>query len=450
LDSGGAPEPGIPQIPADFDLSALFGEAAAFLDTLGGASEGGGGGTGGFGGGGTDGGGGGTGGGGTGGGGTGGGGSPVLLDLAGTGIKVAPLTSSNMFFDIANDGFAQRTAWAAAGEGVLVYDPSGGAITQANQFEFTLWDPSATSDMQALEDVFDTNHDGVLNSSDSSWNDFRILVTNANGTTTLETLAQAGVTSINLEGNTVSQTLSDGSTIDSETTFTRSNGTTGTAASVTFADDGGNYVVQQTVTTNANGSTTVDNKAYATDGALAEEVITTTSANGLDKTTTFDWNGDGVVDQTQTDDTVVNGNTTTETLTDVNGAGILLDSTVTTTVATGATAPDGSPVETVTIDRDTTGSGYTDSQEVDTTNADGSSSVATSNLTRNGTLIDSTTTSVSTRARLSFARRWRAHPSNGLRDKKMRAASSSGRSGRKILLQGWGGATADGAVARAG
>ena len=33
--------------------------------------------------------------------------------------------------------------------------------------------------MQALQDVFDTNHDGVLNASDSTWNDFRILVTNA-------------------------------------------------------------------------------------------------------------------------------------------------------------------------------------------------------------------------------------------------------------------------------
>jgi len=82
-------------------------------------------------------------------GGFGGSGYPVVLDLAGTGIKVTPLSSSNMFVDMANNGFVQRTAWAGAGEGVLVYDPSGGPITQANQFEFTLWDPSATSDMQA-------------------------------------------------------------------------------------------------------------------------------------------------------------------------------------------------------------------------------------------------------------------------------------------------------------
>ena len=73
-------------------------------------------------------------------------------------------------------------------------------------------------------------------------------------------------------------------------------------------------------------------------------------------------------------------------MTDYNGSGVVLDSTVTTTVTTGATAPNGSPVQTVTIDRDPTGAGYTAQQEVDTTNADGSTSVSISDLTRNGTL----------------------------------------------------------------
>ena len=216
----------------------------------------------------------------------GGGGSyaPVVLDLSGKGIKVTPLSSSNMFFDTASNGKAQRTAWAGAGNGVLVYDPSGGAITSASQFEFTLWDPAAKNDMQALAAVFDTNHDGVLNSSDASWSNFRILVTNANGTTTLETLAQAGVTSINLTTNAYQQTLPDGSSIDGETTFTRTNGTTGTAAALNFANDGGAYNVQQTVTTNADGSTTLQNSAYNSDGTLAERITTTTSANRPSKT----------------------------------------------------------------------------------------------------------------------------------------------------------------------
>ena len=206
----------------------------------------------------------------------GGSGYPVVLDLAGKGIKITPMSSSNMFFDMANDGYQHHTAWAGAGNGVLVYDPSGGAITQANQVNFTLWDPSAKTDMQALRDVFDSNHDGVLNASDSSWNSFRILVTNADGTTTLETLAQAGVTSINLTPNTYTQAFTDGSSIDGETTFTRTNGTTGTAATVTFAYDKASETVQQTVTHNGDGSTTLVNAAYNPDGTLASA-----SCNGI-------------------------------------------------------------------------------------------------------------------------------------------------------------------------
>ncbi len=314
--------------------------------------------------------------------------SPVVLDLKGNGVSITPLSSSNMFFDMANNGYAQKTAWAGAGNGVLVYDPGGGPVTQADQVNFTLWDPSAKTDMQALEQVFDTNHDGVLNASDASWSDFYVLVTNADGTTTLETMAQAGVTSIDLQPNSYKQVFTDGSSIDGETTFTRSDGSTGTAATVTFANDGGSYTLQQTVTQNADGSTTVLNSAYNPDGTLAETISTNTSASGLDKTTVTS-DGSGIVLQTETDDTVVNvDGSTTETLTDYNGSGVLLDSTVTTTVATGGTAPNGSPVETVTIGRDPTGTGYTAQQEIDTTNPDGSTSVQVSDLTRNGTLID--------------------------------------------------------------
>jgi hypothetical protein len=280
---------------------------------------------------------------------------PVVLDLTGKGIKITPLSSSNMFFDLANDGYEQHTAWAGIGNGVLVYDPSGGAVTQANQVGFTLWDPAAKTDMQALEDVFDSNHDGVLDASAASWSSFRILVTNADGTTTLETLAQAGVTSIDLQANAYRQSMPDGSSIDGETSFTRGDGTTGAAAAVSFAASG-DYVVQQSVTQNAAGATVVRNSAYTADGELAEQITTTTLADGLDRTTTYDWNGDGVIDQTETDDTVVNSDgSTTEAVTDTDGSVVVPDSTTTTTSADGLV---------VAIDRDTTGGGYTDSGTV--------------------------------------------------------------------------------------
>ena len=47
---------------------------------------------------------------------------PVVLDLTGGGIKITPKSSSNFFYDMAGDGRQDRTAWAGAGNGVLVLD----------------------------------------------------------------------------------------------------------------------------------------------------------------------------------------------------------------------------------------------------------------------------------------------------------------------------------------
>src|SRR5205807_2160008 len=138
-----------------------------------------------------------------------------------------------MFFDMAGDGWQHRTAWAGAGDGVLVLDLAGnGQITQRNQIVFTDWDPTAKNDMQALRDVFDTNHNGRLDAGDAQWASFKILVTNADGTSTLETMAQAGLQSINLIPDSSSVLLPDGSRIDGVASFTRSDGSTRAVATV--------------------------------------------------------------------------------------------------------------------------------------------------------------------------------------------------------------------------
>lgn len=99
-------------------------------------------------------------------------GYPVVLDLAGTGIKIDPLTSSNTFYDLAGDGYQHRTAWAGAGNGVLVLDLAGtGQITERNQVIFTDWDPTASSDLEAIANVFDTNRDGKLDAGDAQFAD---------------------------------------------------------------------------------------------------------------------------------------------------------------------------------------------------------------------------------------------------------------------------------------
>ena len=254
---------------------------------------------------------------------------------------------------------------------MLFFDPTGtGQLTQANQIVFTDWDPSASSDMQALEDVFDTNHDGVLSNADADFKDFFVMVTNANGTETAESLSSAGITSINLNiTNATNIALPDGSSIDGETTYTTSSGTSGTAATVTFATDPNGYVVTTTTTSNSDGSETIDNTAANSDGSVAFQRIlntlisSTTSTTTTDRTLSYVNNG-GVVLTIQTDDIVaVSGGATSETVTNYSGGTItstgeltsagtssseLLNSTSTTTSITSGTT-------TVTIKRDQLG-----------------------------------------------------------------------------------------------
>jgi hypothetical protein len=81
----------------------------------------------------------------------------------------------------------------------MVLDLSNtGKIDSPRQFELTAWDPSAKTDMQALKDVFATSHNGKLDAGDADWASFKVMVTNPDGTTTLEGLSQLGITSIDL------------------------------------------------------------------------------------------------------------------------------------------------------------------------------------------------------------------------------------------------------------
>jgi trimeric autotransporter adhesin len=305
---------------------------------------------------------------------------PVILDLNGDGIRITARDQSNIFFDMAGDGYKHRTAWASAGDGVLVIDANNdGLISERNEVVFTDWDPTATSDMQALRNVFDTNGNGKLDAGDARWSQFKIMVTNADGTTSIKTLTELGIQSINLIADKTQIVLPDGSKIVGQSLFTKTDGSTGKVADTVLEYDLDGHAIQQTITTNANGSKTIDNKMLNADGTLASEIIGTTSADGKTVTLQFDRDGDKVIDDVQTRVTVVNaGGSEIETLTNTTAAGRLLDKTITNTSA---------DKKVITITRDFNGDGFTDQNESRTINANGSSDVTLSDVSRNGTAI---------------------------------------------------------------
>ncbi|WP_206513403.1 beta strand repeat-containing protein [Rhizobium phaseoli] len=311
---------------------------------------------------------------------------PVVLDLDGNGIKLTQQTSSITYFDMAGDGKQHLTAWAAAGDGVLAIDANGdGKIDQKSEIDFTAWDTTATTDMQALRDVFDTNHNGKLDAGDSRFADFKVVVTQADGTQQLKSLADLGITSIDLISNNQTTEQPDGSKISGTAAFSRANGSTGTAADVSLAFDKTGVVTSTSTTHLADGSTMIDTKASGTDGALQSERILATSADGLGRTLTIDIDGDGIIDQRQTDVTVIGSDgSRSETLSDFGNGGTILTDSMTT-----ATSADG---KLVTISRDQTGGGHTTQRETDATAADGTLTVTVTDLNADGSEKDRTTT----------------------------------------------------------
>jgi Ca2+-binding RTX toxin-like protein len=177
-------------------------------------------------------------------------GLPVVLDLDGNGIDITPLNRSSASFAMDGGPGRVHTAWVGSNDGLLAIDlgPNGssgpdGVISQTKEIVFSAWAPGSTSDMAALRQVFDTNHDGRLDLGDDRWSDFRIWQdANSDGISQageVRSLADRSVTSIDLTPSGSMQFMADGSKIQGLSTYTRSDGSTGLAGDVGLAFDPG-------------------------------------------------------------------------------------------------------------------------------------------------------------------------------------------------------------------
>lgn len=303
---------------------------------------------------------------------------PVLLDLSGNGLSVETLSTSSKFLDLDGDGYQHRTAWAGTGTGVLIIDANDdGKITQSSEFAFTEWDSSATSDLEALKHVFDTNGNGKLDAGDAQWSKFRVDV---NGQ--LVTLDSLGITSIDLTPKGSGQTFSDGSAITGTTTFTRADGTTGTVGDAKLANEDAAYIVKTSSTTKADSSVEKTILAYNADGSLAFRNIVTTSADGKSVQTQFDDDGNGTFDRSQTNVLIVDASgVQTKTVSNFKADGSLADRTITVTSADHLTV-------TTTLDQD--GDGIINQRQTYVQAADGSTTTTTEQLSVNSTLLTKT------------------------------------------------------------
>ena len=178
---------------------------------------------------------------------------PIVLDLNGDGLKYIPynrLSFTHAHFDLDNDGFAEGVEWLDKNDGFLVRDLNGnGAID--NQKEMFGNNDGTTA--YAKLALYDTNKDGKVNSSDTTFTTLKIWQDlDGDGRTDageLKTLAQAGISNLSLQ-LTNATTDANGHAIAGTSTFTRTDGTVGNAADAILQMGNGDtyYVGSDTVT----------------------------------------------------------------------------------------------------------------------------------------------------------------------------------------------------------
>ncbi|MBN8779576.1 Ig-like domain-containing protein [Thiobacillus sp.] len=190
----------------------------------------------------------------------GGGCCPVAIDLDRNGFAFTSAETSDVFFDINADGWKRQVSWTAPGDGWLAIDAnSNGLVDDGTEIVFTKQATNSQTDLQALAEVFDSNHDGLLSAADEKWAKFGVWNdANQNGVTDageFKSLATLGIESIEL-ANDGQFAVQGGSVIHGLSTVHMVDGSTMAAADVTLkvtdkvlaSDANGN---QQAVTTSA-------------------------------------------------------------------------------------------------------------------------------------------------------------------------------------------------------
>src|SRR5262249_13367612 len=140
-------------------------------------------------------------------------------------------------FDYNNNGFEQATGWAAAGQGILVYDPSGGNITNGSQlFGTSMMLANGSFSIGGFQGraQFDSNSDGKIDANDPAWSALKVWVNSnaAPGSGQLLSLDQGGISSISLSKTTTNTTDAQGNEILATGSFTWSTGAAGQMADV--------------------------------------------------------------------------------------------------------------------------------------------------------------------------------------------------------------------------
>ncbi|WP_205910250.1 calcium-binding protein, partial [Rhizobium sp. FKY42] len=161
---------------------------------------------------------------------------PLILDLDGDGIELSSLADSNVHFDYDRDGFAEKTGWVQADDGILVIDANNNGVVDGAGELFG----SPSKDGFAVLETLDDNRDGKIDFDDAAFAQLRIWQDlDQNGGSDqeeLRTLSDADIAAIALERVKIAGT-NNGHNLGYEATFLKADGTSGAAQTIYFQTD---------------------------------------------------------------------------------------------------------------------------------------------------------------------------------------------------------------------
>ena len=171
---------------------------------------------------------------------------PLVLDLDGDGIETLPInTTTPVMFDLDNTGMKKSVGWVKADDGFLVLDRNGNGTIDTGAELFGDATPLsgggiATDGFAALAQL-DTNLDGKITSADSAFTNLRVWRDlNQNGLSEageLSTLTSLNITSINVAASSHTITVANGNLITDQGSYTRGDGTVGSAGETANSAD---------------------------------------------------------------------------------------------------------------------------------------------------------------------------------------------------------------------
>ncbi len=109
---------------------------------------------------------------------------PIIFDLNGDGIQTTTTPYQGVKYDYNNDGFAERIAWAAKDDGVLVVDANNDGVIQG----------SSDIILSSTLAEYDTNTDGVVDANDENFNNLKIMKVDGS----VLSMEEAGIASIDI------------------------------------------------------------------------------------------------------------------------------------------------------------------------------------------------------------------------------------------------------------